>query len=923
MNLPALRGRTAEVKRAITVLDRTVASGQGALLVVVGGAGIGKSALMSEICNRAAQRGYGIGVGKAEESDQIASMAPLLLALRSGREPLLSQQAFMSLAPMERQQLWQIDRLVDDLETRATTGPVLVCIDDFQWADASTALALRVLPGRLGGSPIVWMITTRPGARAAEDLIQAASRDVTVDTIALTPLSAAAIAQIAQDHLGEPVDDDVIALLGGADGLPFLAVALLEGLAAQQPTERPVKSRTGVAGDELPAALVMGVRTRVEALPVQSVQLVRVGAVLGRTFAVADAAVLLGSPSTDVALPWVEPAVRAGVLDDEGGRLAFRHDLLRQAVYADIPASLRQSMHRAAAQQMLVSGQGAVAAAPHVLRCAIVGDLEAVDLLRQAAKVSDEVTPDTAAELSQRAFALLTPSDAIWSATGLEALRAFNIAGRGGEAMAVADTLLASTTLDEETFAQIQIDVAQAMWSRGELDHMQMRVGTASALRDLTAGTRAHLLALRALSHCRDVDMAAAIADADEAWAAGERSHSAAAQATALQALGEIARNDGRNAAALGFFRRTRPLAGRRFLHDEVVSLQLLDRFDDSAALLREAQHQSDDEGHSSYLPETTFGLMWQAYSLAMLEESDTHARSLIRLEDELNHYTFHNEARMFLCRTAQLRGDYADAREQLRKAAAHDANDDGQQHTLLVVLTWLNQAEDDIAAALEAVHSLVERAHTVRHRWVWQPGWLMSAVDIANQAGERDFAREITGIASTLCEHNPTASNIAIAACATGLTTGDIDALAEAASLCRRSPRPVLRAQITMIFGQALLAAGRTAEGVEHLDRAWDGYNAVGATGDAVKVQHMMQAAGVRRRRWKAADPRPAVGWESLTSGEQRVARLIAEGHTNKSAAEILVLSPNTIATHLRSAFLKLGVKSRVQLALAVAEVS
>jgi DNA-binding CsgD family transcriptional regulator/tetratricopeptide (TPR) repeat protein len=921
MNLPALRGRTAELKRAVAVLDRTVASGQGALLVVSGGAGIGKSALMSEICRGAVHRGYGVGVGKAEESDQIASMAPLLLALRSGREPLLSQQAFISLAPMERQQLWLIDRLVDDLETRATTGPVLVCIDDFQWADRSTALALRVLPGRLGGSPIVWMITTRPGAGAAENLIQAASRDVPVDTIALAPLSAAAIAQIATDYLGEVVDDDVLKLLGGADGLPFLAVALLEGLAAELPTERRGKSPTGAVGEDLPDALVLGVRARVEAMPAKSVQVVRIGAVLGRRFAVADAAVLLGGSSTDTVLPWVEPAVRAGVLDDDGGQLVFRHDLVRQAVYADIPASVRQALHRAAAQQMLASGQGAVAAAPHVLRSAIVGDLEAVDLLRQAATASDDVPPDTAAELLQRAFALLTPLDEMWSATGLEALRAFNLAGRGGEALMVADSLLASTTLDHETFAQIQIDVAQAMWSRGELDHMQMRVGTASALSDLEAGTRAHLLALRALSHCRDVDMAAAVADAEAAWRAGESSNNAAAQVTALQALGEIARNDGRNDAAVEFFRRTRPLAGRRFLHDEVVSLQLLDRFDESAALLREAQRQSDDEGHSSYLPETTFGLMWQAYSLAQLDESDTHARSLIRLEDELNHYTFHNEARMFLCRTAQLRGDYADAREQLRKAAAHDADDNGQQHTLLVVLTWLNQAENNTAGALAAVHSLVERAHTVRHRWVWQPGWLMSAADIANQAGERDFAREITGIATTLRGNNPTPSNMAIAACATGLTTADIGALAEAATLCRRSPRPVLRAQITMIFGQALLEAGRIAEAVEHLDRAWDGYTEIGAHGDAVKVQHIMQGAGVRRRRWKAAEVRPLDGWESLTSGEQRVARLIAEGHTNKSAAEILVLSPNTIATHLRSAFLKLGVKSRVQLALVVAD--
>jgi DNA-binding CsgD family transcriptional regulator len=921
MNVPALRGRNAELKRAVTVLERTVSSGQGALLVVSGGAGIGKSALMSEICRHAVHRGYGVGVGKAEESDQIVSMAPLLLALRSGRQPLLSQRTFTSLAPMERQQLWQIDRLVDDLESRATTGPVLVCIDDFQWSDSATALAMRVLPGRLGGSPIVWMLTTRPGSGAAEDAIQAASRDVTVDTLALAPLSTAAIAQIAHDLLGDGADRQVLKLLGGAGGLPFLALALLQGLAAQLPAERPGRSTGNALGEDLPAALVLGVRTRVEAMPGPSIQLVRIGSVLGRTFSMTDAAVLLGESHTDAVLPWVEPTVRADILDDDGGRLAFRHDLVRQAVYADIPTSVRQALHRAAAQHLLASGRGAVAAAPHVLRSATIGDQEAVDVLRQAARAHHEVTPDTSADLSQRAFTLLTPSSAIWSAVGLEALRALNLAGRGGEAMAIADSLLGYTTLDAETFGQIQIDVAQAMWSRGQLDHMQMRVGTAVAQSGLAASTRAHLLALRALSHCRDVDMDTAVTDAQNALRAGQDSGNVAAQATSLQALGEIARNDGRNEAALSFFRRTRPLAGRRFLHDEVVSLQLLDRFDDSAALLAEAQHQSDDEGHSSYLPETTFGLMWQAYSLGLLEESDTHARSLIHLEDELNHYTFHNEARMFLCRTAQLRGHYADAREQLRRAAAHDTHDAGQQHTRLVVLTWLHQAEDDLDGALTAVRSLVERAHTVRHRWVWQPGWLMSAVHIAHQTGAHDLAGEITGIAATLRQRNPTASNEAIAACAAGLTTGDLAALADAATLCLRSPRPVLRAQITTIHGEALLSAGRSVEGIEHLDRAWNDYSKIGAHGDALKVQRLLQAAGVRRRRWKTAEVRPVDGWESLTSGEQRVARLIAQGHTNKSAAEVLVLSPNTIATHLRAAFLKLGVKSRVQLTLAIAD--
>ena len=59
-----------------------------------------------------------------------------------------------------------------------------------------------------------------------------------------------------------------------------------------------------------------------------------------------------------------------------------------------------------------------------------------------------------------------------------------------------------------------------------------------------------------------------------------------------------------------------------------------------------------------------------------------------------------------------------------------------------------------------------------------------------------------------------------------------------------------------------------------------------------------------------------PATGWASLTDAERRVATLISEGHTNKSAASALGVSINTVGTHLRAVFAKLGVQSRVQLA-------
>ena len=86
-------------------------------------------------------------------------------------------------------------------------------------------------------------------------------------------------------------------------------------------------------------------------------------------------------------------------------------------------------------------------------------------------------------------------------------------------------------------------------------------------------------------------------------------------------------------------------------------------------------------------------------------------------------------------------------------------------------------------------------------------------------------------------------------------------------------------------------------------------------------EVQRAMRQAGARRPKWSDATSRPATGWSSLTEAERRVAKLIGDGHSNKSAASELGVSLNTIGTHLRAVFAKLGIQSRVQLANALHE--
>jgi DNA-binding CsgD family transcriptional regulator len=187
-------------------------------------------------------------------------------------------------------------------------------------------------------------------------------------------------------------------------------------------------------------------------------------------------------------------------------------------------------------------------------------------------------------------------------------------------------------------------------------------------------------------------------------------------------------------------------------------------------------------------------------------------------------------------------------------------------------------------------------------------------------RGGDLELANEAGSFARMLAERNPGVATIAgIAVQVNGLLNGDVHLLRRAVELLGGSQRQLVRADAAVDLGAMELATGRRDAGAAALDGAWDTYNRLGAHGEARKVQRLLERAGVRRRRWRTTTVRPLEGWAALTETERRVARMIADGHTNRSAAAELVLSPNTVATHLRSIFGKLSVTSRSQLTRAV----
>lgn len=185
---------------------------------------------------------------------------------------------------------------------------------------------------------------------------------------------------------------------------------------------------------------------------------------------------------------------------------------------------------------------------------------------------------------------------------------------------------------------------------------------------------------------------------------------------------------------------------------------------------------------------------------------------------------------------------------------------------------------------------------------------------DVGELAGAEDFLHETVKVAELIAERNPGVAVFdGVALNLLGRSKHDFGLIARSAEILALSQRPLLRGVGADAYGRALLAEGRRAEAVAQLDRAWDEYHRTDARAYRAAVQRLLREAGVR---WSATTAKAVDGFAALTQTERRVATLIAAGHTNRSAAAELAVSVNTIATHLRAAFTKLGVRSRVQLA-------
>jgi ATP/maltotriose-dependent transcriptional regulator MalT len=922
MIMSPLVGRSVALAALRGVL-LAVSGGTGGCLIIQGPAGIGKSRLLVTAAAQARDLGVRVAEGRATPLDRVAPLTPLLTALRGCEPPVLDEAGLASLASHQSNRYWLVDRLGQLIEDYAATHPLLIVLDDAQWIDELTALALRALVPALRASPVLWLLARRPPAvRSAEQDAIDRLVEEGAHLLPLDPLSVEAVAELCANALGAVPDPELLSLAKRGGGNPFLLEELLTTLRDDGRVQVAGGIATVTAGD-LPAHFRAAAAQRLREFSAEARRLLEAGSVFGRPFTLHEAAGLAGQPAVDM-LGAAEEAMRAGILVDTGPELAFRHDLLREAVYNSLPGSARQVFHREAATVLQAEGRPAVEIAEHLTRSARKGDGQAVAVLHEAIRTVAPRAPSAAADFVLRMVGLLDDDDPSRARLIAERVRLLASAGRLREAREAGEIALRSG-LDAPTEAALLIGLAEAFKHAGRESAVLEYARRALARPGVPEPARAQLLAIQAHGLLQADDIDGADESGRQALELGRATgeHSAAvfggvARSVAARAVGELdtAIQLAHDAVVLaenagGEARQRHP---RLWLGRVLVAA---DRFQEADAVYEIGQREADELGTAWSQP------LWHYFrgelrlAAGRLDDAAAEAQAGIRVSEQLTAHAMIVPLLALSAHVALRSDEVPAARTHLHRAQRMVADGIGvMPEDLCWEVALLAEAAGDppatALAELAAVFDAVPRRLLLLTQ---QPSAAPGMVRMALRTGARNRAETVVAAARQLTDRNPLVRSFAGAAThAEGLLRDDLDALHTAVRSFQCGPRPLALASALEDAAVAEAHRGRRGPATALLEEALALCVSCGAKRDVARVQRRMRALGIRRP-MVPGHRRPRNGWDSLTESELRVARLIAKGLTNRAVAGRLFLSPHTIDSHVRNAFTKLGVTSRVEL--------
>ncbi|WP_067501984.1 AAA family ATPase [Actinoplanes sp. TFC3] len=874
-------GELAALRRALT----DTAAGAGGCVVLSGAPGVGKSHLVRVAIEMASEFGIAVAAREAFKLDVAAPLVTLAGALRACKSAT-SLFDWLFDGSRREEQYHTIDRLRAALEDFAADRPLLIVVDDAQWTDELSALAVRELVPALASSPVRWLFAGRPettdtpGLQMLTWLGRGRAEPITVGV-----LDEPAIAQLSAAVVGAEVDNTVLALAGGCGGNPLRVGQLMRALRASGQIVFN-HGTASVIGGELPSSFVDTVADVLASLSEDTQRLLRACSVFGRPFGIEAAARLTAREPAEV-YGQVEEAL-TDLLTDDGGGLTFAHDLVRQAIYNTLPRLMREQLHRDAAAIARAEGRPAMEVAEHLRASGSTGTAAAVAMLRAAARDVAAAAPATAADLMTQALQVLGEHGPDRTAVIAEAVGVLAAAGRVSQARNLGEQAL-DAGLSAEHEAGLLLGLAEACKHSGQNASAVEYATRGLCHNAITDALRARLHAIRAHARFYVDDLTGA----DESGAAAERlgtagdEHAAAVFGGTARSL--VALAEGRMADALSHasvaVRIAEHRGGRaRQQHPGIWlgnALTAFDRFDEAEEAIRRGRRESERLGTAWANP------LWHYYyanllgARGRLDDAVAEAEAGVTTAEQVTSaYQLAVPLLGTLARLAVLRGDLDAAQahldrmhELMRTGITAPPEDVIWPECLLLHAGGASDVAFSVASGF--YESLATRPALI----ILDPSAPGLLTRIALTAGDRERAARVASAARTLATRNPQSQSAAGAAAhAEGLLHDDPARLADAAEHFGRTPRAL-----------ALAAA--------------------------------LQDAGANPQPPRpTGTPAAAPILAGLSPAELKVALLVAEGLTNIQVAEKLFLSRHTVDSHLRHIFTKLAIKRRVELAKVVA---
>ncbi|HEX6584050.1 MAG TPA: AAA family ATPase, partial [Thermoleophilaceae bacterium] len=939
-----LVGRRAEL-HALQEALAGLETGTRGFVQIAGEQGIGKTRLVSELCDSAERLRYLVFSGRAAEFEQAEPFGVLIdalddyLASLDRREvddlhveleelasvfPALARLVGGPVATLsaERHRAFQAVRVLLDALSRRR--PVVLALDDLHWADAASVELISYLLRRSPRGRVLTVIAFRPAQlpKRFAAVVEASTRESRVVRLDLEPLTPDEAHALLDPGLPRPLRDELYRLSGGN---PFYLGELAR--AAHRGGGDAFESVAGAGAALVPAAIQGVLAEEVAALSRRAHALIQGAAVVGDPFEVGLAATVGDGPEGDE-LAALDELLDADLVRPSAipRRFEFRHPLVRQAVYEAAGPGWRIGAHARAAAALEAQGASVGSRAGHVERSARPGDVTAAGLLVEAADAAAGRAPATASRWYEAGLRILPETDSM-RPRRLEVLvglaRTLESVGRLEESRAALVEGLALVPRDAHAQrVRLMANCAGIEQLLGRHGDAQRRLQQAlTELPDPVSVEAAELkveLSVAARFAGDWVGMRARAEEAREAAAlVGARALEATAESLVAFAAAESDQNDALNGLALDRAAELVDGLTDEELAARVVSVLFLGwaeiflgRFDDADRHLQRGLDLARASGQGQHILMTTGRALVLSIRGDVSNATDVVATAveIARLSgnDQVLAWALDTESRV-----ATTRGDLDTAvrsgEEGVALAAAQGK-------------PWLSAPVGSALGVARLEAGDPERCRTELLQWGGGPDlplvrlWLKcigyEALTRAELAlGNGDAADEWAGRAEALdTSLSPLAAAMTLRArarvlLAQGAANEAVAKSRKAAQVEDEVGARVAASQSRTLLGQALVAADRRDEAIIVLQRAEAELAACGAVRYADEAARELRRLGRRVTR----RGRGAAGDMGLTGRELEVARLVTAGKTNREIAAELFLSEKTVETHLSHAYAKL----------------